>query len=327
MKKRKWFALPGWLTLLIVVAAAALLTIVFSAGNFGLLAYFSYLFSVYALIVGVSGLLRMLPKIGKAITGSRLMEKLHGNPHVARYMEDPIHRTKLNLYLSVVVNIAYIFIKLIAGILYRSEWLVAFALYYVVLTSLRMSLVNYIRRSEIKSDTETEYRRLRLTGVLLLPMTVALSIIAVRMIVFNESADYPGVLIYGMAAYVFYAVILAVINVLRSRKHGSPVLSAVKVVNLTAALVALLGLEAAMLLRFGGDDPSGFRQRMLGISGLIVSMIILGLSGYMIIRSSIQLRKMEAKQRYGIGTGEIRSAKINLEEYYIDPMQEKEGNQ
>ena len=294
MKKRKWFVLPWWLTLLVVVIAAALLIVVFFTENHGLLAYFSYLFSAYALIVGVSGLVRMLPKIGKAITGSRLMEKLHGNPHVARYMEDPIHRTKLNLYFSVAVNIAYIFIKLITGILYRSEWLIAFALYYVLLTGIRMSLVNYIRRSEIKSDPAAEYRRLRLTGMLLIPMTIALSIIVARMIVFSESADYPGVLIYGMAAYVFYAVILAVINMFRSRKHGSPVLSGVKAVNLTAALVALLGLEAAMLSRFGDGDDSAFRPTMLGISGLIVSVFILGMSVYMIIRASNKLRMMEA---------------------------------
>ena len=219
---------------------------------------------------------------------------LRGNPHVARYVEDPIHRTKLNLYLSVVVNIAYIFIKLITGILYRSEWLIVFALYYVVLTGLRMSLVKDIRRSEIKSDPAAEYRRLRLTGVLLLPMTIALSMIVTRMIGHNESAEYPGLLIYGMAAYVFYAVVLASINVFRFRKHGSPVLSAVKVVNLTAALVALLGLEAAMLSRFGDGDTSAFRPTMLGISGLVVSVIILGMSAYMIIRASYKLRLMKS---------------------------------
>ena len=294
MKKRKWFVLPGWLTLLVVVIAAALLIVVFFTENHGLLAYFSYLFSAYALIVGVSGLVRMLPKIGKAITGSRLMEKLHGNPHVARYMEDPIYRTKLNLYFSVTVNIAYIFIKLITEILYRSEWLIAFALYYVLLTGMRLSLANYIRRKDVKNDQEAEYNRLRLTGVLLLPMTVALSIIIARMIGYSESADYPGVLIYGMAAYVFYAVVIAIINVFRFRKHGSPVLSAAKVVNLTAALVALIGLEAAMLSRFGESDDLTFRPMMLGISGLAVCVIIFGMSCYMIIRASNKLRLMKA---------------------------------
>lgn len=220
------------------------------------------------------------------------MAEWHKNPYIARYLDDPIHRTKLNLYFSLAVNIVYIFIKLITGILYRSEWLIAFALYYVALTGLRLSLANYIRRSELKSDQAAEYRRLRLTGVLLLPMTAALSVIVARMVGYREAADYPGVLIYGMAAYVFYAVIIAVINVFRFRKQGSPVLSAVKVVNLTAALMALLGLEAAMLSRFGGSDDANFGPMMLGISGLIVSIIIVGMSCYLIIRASRALRRM-----------------------------------
>ena len=64
--------------------------------------------------------------------------------------------------------------------------------------------------------------------------------------------------------------------------------------NLTTALVALIGLEAAMLSRFGDGDDSAFRLTMLGISGLIVSVFILGMSVYMIIRASNKLRLMKA---------------------------------
>ena len=222
------------------------------------------------------------------------MIRLWENDRVRRYMGDRIYRTKVNLYLGVGVNFLYIFIKFFTGIAFRSEWLIVFALYYAVLTGLRVALVNYVRRREVKHDLAAEYRRYRLTGALLVPMNLVLTIIIARMIAFQESYDYPGVLIYGMAAYVFYAVVLASINVFRFRKHGSPVLSAVKAVNLTAALVALLGLEAAMLSRFGDGDTSAFRPTMLGISGLVVSVIILGMSAYIIIRASNKLRLMKA---------------------------------
>jgi len=218
------------------------------------------------------------------------MSKLRENEHVACYLGDPIYRTKINLYFGAAVNFVYIFIKFFTGIALRSEWLVVFALYYVVLTGLRISLVNYVRRSEVRHDLMAEYRRYRLVGMLLVPMNIVLSIIIARMIGHNETVDYPGVLIYGMAAYVFYAVILAAIHVFRFRRHGSPVVSAVKVVGLTAALVALLSLEAAMLTRFGGTDIGLFRATMLGISGAVVSAVILGMSGYMIIHATKKLR-------------------------------------
>ena len=162
-----------------------------------------------------------------------------------------------------------------------------------MLTVLRVSLVNYVRQNEVLHNLNAEYRRSRLVGILLMPMNLVLSIIVTRMIAFNETYSYPGVLIYGMAAYVFYSVILAVVNVFRFRRHGSPVLSAIKVVSLTAALVALLSLEAAMLAQFSDGEDGIFRGKMLGISGLVICMIILGMSAYMIIHATIELKKKE----------------------------------
>lgn len=219
-------------------------------------------------------------------------ERLREDGRAARYLKDAVYRTKINLYFGVAVNFVYIFIKLITGLYTRSEWLIAFALYYVVLTGLRVSLVNYVRRNEVNHNVRAEYRRYRLVGALLVPMTIVLSIIIARMIAYNESYSYPGFLIYGMVAYVFYAVILAAVNVFRFRRHGSPVISAVKAVSLTAALVALLSLEAAMLTQFG-EGTALFRARMIGISGAAVCAFILGMASYMIIYATKEINMEE----------------------------------
>ncbi len=96
-----------------------------------------------------------------------------------------------------------------------------------------------------------------------------------------------------MAAYTFYAVILSIVALVRFRRHGSPILSAIKVVNLTAAMVTLLSLEATMLQRFGDADDWIFRGTMIGISGLVASLILLSMSVYMIIQASKKLSKWE----------------------------------
>lgn len=51
----------------------------------------------------------------------------------------------------------------------------------------------------------------------------------------------------SLAAYSFYAAIFAVVNVVKFRRHGSPVLSAAKAINLVAVMVSILSLETAML--------------------------------------------------------------------------------
>lgn len=292
MKKQKWYSLPALPTLLIVVISSALLIAAFTRDLGPVLTYFSYLLSAYALVVGVSGLARLIPWVGQAIPNTRLMRTLHRNAHAARYLDDPLFRAEINLYFGTAVNALYIFIKFFTGVALRSGWLIAFALYYTVLTILRASLVNYVRQHEMKHDLRAEYRRYRLVGILLLGLNVVLSVILARMIANNDAYDYPGILIYAMAAYTFYAVILSIVGLIRFRRHGSPILSAIKVVNLTAALVALLSLEATMLQRFGGSDDSLFRGTMIGISGLVASLILLGMSVYMIVHASGKLKQM-----------------------------------
>ena len=291
MKKKliRLFSPPPAVTVLIVLTAAALLVGVFAGRIDGTLHYAAYAFSAYALIVLIFSVLRL----AKAAKNARWMRRLMSRPRVNSYLKDPIYRTRLMLFFTMAVNAVYIGIKLISGIKLRSEWLIAFALYYIVLTALRGSLINYLRRHPVRHDLQAEYRHYRWIGVLLLLITVILSIIVWRMIGYNESYDYPGALIYGMAAYVFYSVILANINLFRFRKQGSPVISAVKVVDLTAALVALMSLEAAMLSRFGGEDMSLFRARMLAVTGLIICLIITGLSVNMIVNANGRLRSLE----------------------------------
>lgn len=292
MKRYKWYSLPALPTLLITVAAAILLVLVFTRELGLFLTYFSYLFSAWALIVGISGLVRFINLVNQAVPNTRLMRTLHRNEHAARYLDDPLFRAEINLYFGTAVNALYIFIKFFTGVVLRSGWLIAFAIYYVVLTLLRSSLVNYVRQNEMKRDLRAEYRRYRLVGILLLGLNVVLSGIISRMIANNDAYDYPGILIYAMAAYTFYAVILSIVGLVQYRRHGSPVLSAIKVVNLTAAMVAMLSLEATMLQRFGEPDDGVFRGTMIGISGLAASLILLSMSIYMIVRASRKLKQM-----------------------------------
>lgn len=76
-----------------------------------------------------------------------------------------------------------------------------------------------------------------------------------------------------------------------TRKYASPVMSAARVVNLTAAIVSMLSVQTAMMARFGGDDDAGFRQVLLSITGGAVCLIVLGMAVYMIVKAGRQLKK------------------------------------
>ena len=233
----------------------------------------------------------------KAAPVSRLKRRLRDSEQAARYLDDPFYRAEINLYFGTAVNAGYIILKFFSGVILRSDWMIVFALYYTVLTILRSSLIHYIRRNERKQNMRAEYRRYRLVGIMMLGLNVVLSGIVSRMIGKDEAYEYPGVLIYAMAAYTFYAVTLAIMGLFRFHRHGSPVFSAVKTVNLAAAIMALINLEAAMLHHFGGGDDTRFRHTMLGISGLGAWLILLCISVYMIVHASGELSRMQKEPR------------------------------
>ena len=59
---------------------------------------------------------------------------------------------------------------------------------------------------------------------------------------------------------------LAIVNLVKFRKRGSPILLAAKVLNFVAALMSLLGLQTAMISQFSTEGED-FRRRMNAITG------------------------------------------------------------
>lgn len=256
-----------------------------------ILQYASYIASAYALIVTVTGLVSIHTVTGgfrKFVSGHPLMKRFRSTAVGEKYMTDVRFRTGVSLYQGFFINLVYIVMKLVSGILYQSAWFIALAVYYILLAVMRFLMV---RRLNVQ-DAASELRRYRLCGVMLLFMNQALAGIVIFMVHQNQGFDYPGVLIYAMALYAFYAVILATINVVKTRRHNSPILSAAKAINLVAAMVSILSLETAMLAQFGGNDDPMFRKAMTAATGGGVCTIVIGMASYMIWRANKSLKNL-----------------------------------
>lgn len=190
------------------------------------------------------------------------------------------------------INLLYIVMKMASGIYYHSVWFISVAVYYILLAFMRFLLFRRGKAGTTGNYLEAELKRYRMCGILLLIMNQALAGIVVFMVYQNKSYDYPGYLIYAMAAYSFYCVILASINIVKFRRHGSPVLSAAKVISLVSAMVSILSLETAMVTRFGDKDDFVFRQVMTGATGGGVCTLVLGIAVFMIVKSSLHLKRI-----------------------------------
>ncbi len=286
---RKAFCLPPVPTLLISVPAYALVIYALAGEDVEpVITYTAYFLSAYALIITVTGITGVVRFVRQGIDRHPLVRKMLGLPMVSKYLKEATFRAEASLYQGFLINLLYAGIKLLSGILYSSVWFVMLSVYYILLALMRASLLHYVRKDG--KNMVSEWRRYRLCGIILLFMNVALTGIVILVVHKNSGFEYPGMLIYVMALYAFYAAITAVRNVVKFRKYGSPVMSAAKVISLTAALVAMLSLETAMLTQFGAANDPTFRRTMTASTGAGISIIVLALAVFMIVRSTRQMK-------------------------------------
>lgn len=289
---KKIFVLPPLPTVLIAVPSFVFVFVMLGIGDHSFLSYLAYMLSAYAMLIAITGLPGVIEAIRSGIDNLPLLKKIRSTPLGNRLLGDAIFRSEITLHGGLFINLLYAALNLFSGIRYRSTWFVALACYYALLSAMRAVLVRYVHRKPLGQDIPTEFRRYRACGIILLLMNQALVGIIVYMVSQNRGFSYPGFMIYAMAMYTFYITISAIINVIKYRRQGSPVLSAAKAISLTAALVSMLSLETAMLARFGSDEPE-FRRIMLGISGGVACAIVLAMAIYMLARSTMQLKKQK----------------------------------
>lgn len=282
---------PLWLiALLTVISTAGLVTVFVNGWDTSPVAYVVYMLSFYALTVLCIVCVKVFPEWHRNIK-QKINDTRIGN----RYMTDAVFRTHISLYRSLTINLLYVAANLISGIIYKSAWFSILAGYHAILAIMRFLLLGYISRNAIGESRIAELRRSRLCAIILTTVNIALSGAVLMMMYQDKSYEYHGMLIYVMAAYTFYITTSAVINIIKYWKYNSPIMLTAKAISLAAALVSMLSLETAMLSRFGADTSPEFRRIMIAATGAGVSVIVLAMSVYIIVKSSVEIKN--AKQR------------------------------
>lgn len=288
MKKfaKKLLFPPLPVILLLTAFCGWLLWKVFSSGQENTLwAYGSFALSFYTLLVLCLYCVLVLPK-----KIPFLKQRLHKNAFLHRYLTDRIFRARCSLYFSLSLNLAHVALQLFQWYVQRSWWFVMLAGYYSILSAMRFLLVNFVQRHTIGTDLPAEWKRSRACGWILLLVNLTLSAAVVMMAFQGEGYHHGEFTIYAIALYAFYAAIHALVETVKSRRRGSPVLTAARCVSLSAALVSMLNLESAMLEQFGGDMAEGTKQLFLLLTGAGISILILSLSGNLIIKATHEIR-------------------------------------
>jgi len=277
---------PVFIMVLLTVISAAALTAVFVNGwEMTVIAYIVYVLSFYTLSVVTVFFSIVLPKRYRAIR-----QKIYDHPLGHRYLTDRAFRTRIWLYISLGINLAYVALQGVQWYLFRSWWFVVLAAYYAILSSMRFLLVRYVRRNELGSSIIPEWKRSRICAYILLLVNLSLSGAVLMILYEHRGYDYPGFLIYVIALYTFYSTINAMIQIIRHRKLGSPIMSTTKVISFSAALVSMLNLETAMFSQFGADMALEHQRLMIILTGAGISTAVITMSVVLIMKSTKAIR-------------------------------------
>lgn len=272
------FAIP---LILLPIATFLLVYSMVVLGTNSVISYIAYVLSAYTLTIWcfrIPFLIRFFKSFKEE------------NKYARRWLTDAHLRVNVSLYGTLLWNAGYAVFQLCLGFYHRSFWYHSLAGYYISLAVMRFFLVRYTRKHKPGEKMKAELIRYRACGIVFLVMNLAISLIIFFMVYWNRTFRHHEITTIAMATFTFGSLAMAIVNVVKYRKFGSPVYSASKAIALASACVSMLTLESTMLTTFNDGSLSLTARRIfLGVSGGVVSIFIIGMSVYMIAQSNQKL--------------------------------------
>lgn len=185
---------------------------------------------------------------------------------------------------STIVNVGFAIFNIVMAIMYQSLWYGGFAAYYFVLIATRVTIVLSYYWSAKKHWFD--HRALALAkhkislaiGGFLLLVEVAMAFLIGHMVFDTPPVIQLPFFAIVNAVYAFYKLIVAIVNMVLSRKDGDPIAKSMKDVCLSDACLSMVSLTVTMIATFAGGEPMADIKMLVGFSACVVVMILSALS-------------------------------------------------
>lgn len=267
-----WYVAIIAFIITLTLIAGSLYSIIIELNNIGV--YFLYIIAAVFLSLTVWYAIYFTPKIKKYFI--TLMEK---RKFTSAIINDYGFRAVTFSTVAFTVNIAYAIFNGAMGIISRSVWFGALSLYYIVLSALKAYVIIGSRR--INKLTENRplllARMYRNCGISLIMLSIALSGAVAQMALSDQGFKYADLMIYAAALYAFYKITIAIIQFVKSRRHGRTINETFGLINLSDGLVSMLALQTALLAAFGEGSSKVYNA----IIGTAVMLMIIAIGIFM----------------------------------------------
>ncbi|MCW3789957.1 hypothetical protein OM416_00115 [Paenibacillus sp. LS1] len=169
----------------------------------------------------------------------------------ARYLGNKQDRTAMINVASLVINALIGIGKLILGIYLFSGWFITNAVYYLILCVAKGQVLQQYKVAK-GMETPQERYALELTvykrgGLFLCFLGVSYSIVCLRMYLIGDAFIYSGMIVYVVATVAFTKLAFAIYGTWANRHLHNPIMSTLKMINFTDAMVSIVVTQATLL--------------------------------------------------------------------------------
>lgn len=180
-------------------------------------------------------------------------------------------------YVHLLTNIAYAVGNIALGLWSFSWWFITVGSYYAVLSVTRFAVLQIRRKA--KGDYTAEVFAGRMTGVLLVVLSVCIAGMNVLSIVKDRGTVYHEIVMIAIAAYTFTKIVIAIVEMVRAGRHPSPVIQTLRNLSLATACVSVYTLQRSMLVSFPGMEVAEIRLfNILTGTAVWLAVLLLGVN-------------------------------------------------
>lgn len=214
---------------------------------------------------------------------------------IAPFFDSKLHRAHALSWATAAFDIGYGLLTLASGIAYASWWSGAVGLYYGAMLVMALRFGTGIRKtSRMEEGPEraaTELRVYRDSAWALLLFNAMLTGVSVQMVHQGLAWRYPRFVVYGVAAFTFGYLVVAIVGIVRSKPDDSYIEQAISSVNLAKAIVGIFFLTTTLIVEFGGESDS-FRVLMESAVGTVCMPSVIIIAIYMLIRARREKQRL-----------------------------------
>ncbi|MDE5896311.1 MAG: hypothetical protein K2H43_00690, partial [Clostridia bacterium] len=228
---------------------------------------------------------------------SKIKERVKQNKYGKRFLERYEFKTAVMAVLSLAVNVAFAVMNGVSGVLYSSIWFGALAAYYVALILFRGGVIFSDAKSRIRhADDEAGYRRAQTkiylgSGAFLVIVGIAMCVAVTQTVLSKRPTQSGEIMAIATAAYAFFKITMAIINLVRAKSHGNPVVQSLRNINFSNACMSMVSLTVLLIETF--DDGTETPSKMLAmkaLAGFAACALTLGMATFMIVQACKKLK-------------------------------------